>query len=58
MSKIYLCRQHTQVGDELIHMATTNKDQAEQWAEDNNLGSGTINYDVVECDDGKIREDI
>jgi len=55
--RIYLCREHVQVGEERIHMATTAKHTAENWAWQNNTRTKTKNFDVVECINGKLRED-
>lgn len=55
---IYLCRQHVQVGEEIIHLATTDKALAYGWAERKCALTRTKNYDVVECDDGLERSDI
>lgn len=56
--KIYLCREHVQVGEELIHMATTHLNKAKEWRDRMHLVTGTVNFDIVECQEGELREDI
>lgn len=56
--KIYLYREHVQVGEERIHRAGTVKHRAEFWAYDQNKKSGTKNFDVVTVEDGLERTDV
>ena len=56
--KLYMCREHVQVGDELIHRVYTVKHRADFWAWEQNKKSGTKNFDVVTVEDGLERTDI
>lgn len=56
--KIFLCREHRQVGDELIHKATLDSEKAHRWVADMRRQTGTRNFDVVVCVDNRKREDI
>jgi hypothetical protein len=56
--KLYLYREHTNVGDELIHRVGTVKHRADFWAYDQCKKSGTKNFDVVTVEDGQERTDI
>lgn len=58
MQTIYLVRQHLQVGDELILTATIDRECAERQADARNKASGTVNFDVIEVEDGRRRNDL
>jgi hypothetical protein len=56
IKEIYLCREHTAVGDEFIRTATTNAEWATNWARENCRRTGTQNYDVVVVKPGQERQ--
>lgn len=56
--KLYLVREHVQVGDELILTGCTNLKQARAIARHHRKRTGTVNFDVVECIPGEMREDL
>jgi hypothetical protein len=53
---IYLCREHVQVGEELIHMATTSVIEAQAWQNRNRERTKTVNFDFIEVNDGVERK--
>ena len=50
--KIYLCIEYYNVGDEHVHMATTDKNTAMAWKRYNNKKTETRNFDVIDYEDG------
>lgn len=56
--KIFLVRQHLNVGDEVIRCAYTDRTKAEDDAAARRHRTQTRNFDVVECEDGVERDDI
>jgi hypothetical protein len=56
--KLYLYREHVQVGDEFIHRVGTVKHRADFWAYQMCKSTGTKNFDVVTVEDGLERTDI
>ena len=52
--KIYLVRQHVQVGDEVILGATISRLKADVAAQRYCEHTGTVNFDVIEMVDGEF----
>lgn len=58
MARIYLLREHIQVGDELIHLATTDGPKARALAREMRTRTGTRSWDVVGVDDAEPRVEL